>query len=286
MRRYRQTFEEIEAALSRIESSWMDDHAGAAIAMLKGIRKKRQYGAEDIRVLLDSDFKVGFTVIRLFLDQSKDEFVPNLTAALGDAGKLYGSGVKCYKLHTSEYVDALIEMGLAGKMTEAVNRRLHWFDTITERLKGGRGSATKGQARGREMENFVEGIVRSVFPPANVAIRCRFKGATGLSTEKADFAIPSASDPAILIEVKAYGATGSKQTDVLGDIARIVEQKRHDTVFILVTDGITWKQRPSDLRKLVALQNEGKILRIYTKLMAQDLRDDLETLRSENEILS
>lgn len=188
MRRYRQTFEEIEAALSRIESSSMDDHAGAVIAMLKGIRKKKQYGAEDIRVLLDSDFKVGFTVIRLFLDQSKDEFVPNLTAALGDAGKLHGSGVKCYKLYTSEYVDALIEMGLAGKMTEAVNRRLHWFDTITERLKGGRGSATKGQARGREMENFVEGIVRSVFPPASVAIRCRFTGATGLSTEKADFA--------------------------------------------------------------------------------------------------
>jgi hypothetical protein len=28
-----------------------------------------------------------------------------------------------------------------------------------------------------------------------------------------------------------------------------VEQKRHDTNFILVTDGITWKQRLSDLRK-------------------------------------
>lgn len=105
-----------------------------------------------------------------------------------------------------------------------------------------------------------------------------------MSTEKADFAIPSASDPAILIEVKAYGATGSKQTDVLGDIARIVEQKRHDTVFILVTDGVTWKQRSNDLRKLIALQNEGKILRIYTKSMAQDLRDDLETLKSENEL--
>ncbi len=126
--------------------------------------------------------------------------------------------------------------------------------------------------------------MRSVFNPEQVAIRCRFTGASGLSTEKADFAVPSASDPTILIEVKAYGATGSKQTDVLGDIARIVEQKRHDTVFILVTDGVTWKQRSNDLRKLIALQNEGKILRIYTKSMAQDLRDDLETLRSENEL--
>jgi hypothetical protein len=284
MKRYRQTFEEIEASLSRIESSWMDAHAGEVIIMLKGIPKKKSYQAEDIMALLDADFKIGFTVVRLFLDQSKDEFVPNLTAALGKEGAKRGSGVKCYKACKVEYVKALIQMGLADKMTEAVNRPLHWFDTITERLKGGRGSATKGQARGREMENFVEGIVRSVFSPEQVAIRCRFTGATGLSTEKADFAVPSASDPAILIEVKAYGATGSKQTDVLGDIARIVEQKRHDTVFILVTDGITWKQRSNDLRKLIALQNEGKILRIYTKSMAQDLRDDLETLRSENEL--
>ena len=134
------------------------------------------------------------------------------------------------------------------------------------------------------MEDFVEEIVRSVFPPDSVAVRCRFKGAKGQSTEKADFAIPSASDPAILIEVKAYGATGSKQTDVLGDIARIVEEKRHDTVLLLVTDGITWKQRPSDLRKLIGLQNEGKINRIYTKTMDRDLRTDLETLRKENQL--
>lgn len=282
MKRYRQTFEEIEASLSRIESSWMDAHAGEVIEMLKGIPLKKCYESEDILALLDANFKIGFTVVRLFLDQSKDEFLPNLTAALGEEGLKRGNGVKCYKACRTHYVDALLKMGLAEKMTEAVNRPLHWFDTITERLKGGRGSATKGQARGRDMENFVEGIVRSVFSPDQVAIRCRFTGSTGLSTEKADFAVPTAFDPAILIEVKAYGATGSKQTDVLGDIARIVEQKRHDTVFILVTDGVTWKQRSNDLRKLVALQNEGRILRIYTKLMAQDLKDDLETLRLES----
>jgi hypothetical protein len=282
MKRYRQTFEEIEASLSRIESSWMDAHAGEVITMLKGIPAKKRYEAEDIRALLDGHFKIGFTVIRLFMDQSKDEFVPNLTAALGELGATRGSGVKCYNADKTLYVDVLIKLGLADRMTDAVNRPLQWFDCLTERLKGGRGSATKGQARGRDMENFVEGIVRSVFRPEQVAVRCRFTGATGLSTEKTDFAIPSALDPAILIEVKAYGATGSKQTDVLGDIARIVEQKRHDTVFILVTDGVTWKQRSNDLRKLIALQNEGLILRIYTKLMAQELKDDLETLKSEH----
>lgn len=282
MKRYRQTFEEIEASLSRIESSWLDEHATAVIAMLKRIPKKKIYGASDIIGLLDEDFKTGLTVIRLLLDLSKDEFGPKLAETLGEDAKVKGHGVTRYRAEKDGYVAALIEMGLADQMTEAVNRRLHWYDTITERLKGGRGSATKGQLRGREMENFVEGIVSSIFEPDKIAIRCRFTGSTGLSTEKADFAIPSASDPAILIEVKAYGATGSKQTDVLGDIARIVEQKRHDTDFILVTDGVTWKQRSNDLRKLIALQNEGKIMRIYTKLMAQDLKDDLETLKAES----
>ncbi len=100
-------------------------------------------------------------------------------------------------------------------------------------------------------------------------------GARGKSTEKADFAIPSKEDARILIEVKAYGATGSKQTDVLGDVARVVAEKRPDTDFLLVTDGVTWLDRGSDLRKLIEMQNTGEIQRIYTRAMAQQLQDDL-----------
>jgi hypothetical protein len=281
MKRVRQTFEEIESSLSRVESTWIDAHAGEVISMLKALPVKKKYNANDIRAILDRDFKVGSTVLRLFADQSKDEFVPNLKEALGENGIRFGSGVKCYKAVPEKYVAALIKMGLAEKMHESVNRKLEWHDVLSERLKGGRGSATKGQARGRDMENFVEQILLEVFTKEQISDRCRFTGSNGISDEKTDFAIPTADDPAILIEVKAYGATGSKQTDVLGDIARIVEQKRHDTHFILVTDGITWKQRANDLRKLVALQNEGKILKIYTKTMALQLKEDLETLKAE-----
>ena len=124
-------------------------------------------------------------------------------------------------------------------------------------------------------------IVRRVFADGFDA-RCRFVGAKGTSTEKADFAIPSRDDPGILIEVKAYGATGSKQTVVLGDIARIVEQKRHDTDLLLITDGTTWRARQNDLRKLVAMQNEGLIARIYTRSMGEELERDLEDLKSEH----
>ena len=92
----------------------------------------------------------------------------------------------------------------------------------------------------------------------------------------------SKQDPGILIEAKAYGATGSKQTDVLGDITRIVNEKRDDTHFLLVTDGITWRDRTSDLSKLVTLQNRGKITRIYTQSMADQLEADLKLLKREH----
>jgi hypothetical protein len=67
------------------------------------------------------------------------------------------------------------------------------------------------------------------------------------------------------------------QTNVLGDISRIVNEKRHDTHFLLVTDGITWRGRTSDLGKLVALQTAG----IYTQSMAEQLEVDLRQLKEE-----
>ncbi len=280
MKRYRQTFGELEAALTKIDASWLDAHAEKVISLLRDFPIKSAYTNADVAALLADDFGSATTVIRLFLDVSKDEFTHLLRNALG-AG---GIGKKRYVANPPAYLKALDELGLSEAMELAVHKPLHWSDLLVERLKGGRGSAIKGQTRGRGMEDFVEEIVRSVFSVEQVAVRCRFKGAKGQSTEKADFAIPTATDPAILIEAKAYGATGSKQTDVLGDISRIVEEKRHDTALLLVTDGITWKQRPSDLRKLIALQNEGRIQRIYTRSMAEELRHDLEAIKSEHQL--
>lgn len=151
-----------------------------------------------------------------------------------------------------------------------------------ERLRGGRGSAIKGQKRGRGLEDFVEVLVKAAFGEASYDTRCRFTGAKGTSTEKADFAIPSKTDPSVLIEVKAYGATGSKQTDVLGDVARVIAEKRSDTDFLLVTDGVTWLDRQSDLQKLIDMQNTGAILRIYTRAMVAQLESDLLELKRDH----
>lgn len=276
MRRVTQTFEDIFNSLAVVEADWMDSHAEDVIRLLKSIPADRKASAATVSDLLAADFATAISAIRLFLDCSKDEFQMSMKSLLG-AG---GIGVKRFQADPDAFVAALEKLSLSKKINEVLGRELHWSDVLVERLKGGRGSAIKGQQRGRRLEDFVEKLVQSVFGIKGYDSRCRFLGASKLSTEKADFAIPGSQDPHILIEVKAYGATGSKQTDVLGDISRIVEQKRNDTVFFLFTDGISWRERPNDLRKLIELQNRGSIQKIYTMSMSGEFETDLISLKN------
>ncbi len=73
-------------------------------------------------------------------------------------------------------------------------------------------------------------------------------------------------------------------TDVVGDVNKIIEAKRPDIRFILIIDGITWTRRVNDLHKLVRLQNEGKIMRIYTTKMVAQFEADLRILKAEYQL--
>jgi DpnII restriction endonuclease len=276
MQRHRQTFEEIISQLSSIHSEWKDDRAGLVIELLGNIPEKSSYTRADLRDLLEKDFKSALTLIQLMLDVSKDE----LTVSSRNGGR--GFGVKAFRSDPEPILQKLEGLGVLEKLRELVSTPVTWRDLLVERLKMGRGRAIKAQKRGRFLEDQTKEIVRDVFGIGHFDVGRRFISATGESNEKADFAIPSKEDPRILIEVKAYGATGSKQTDILGDMERIIGKKRHDTTLLFVTDGITWTSRPSDLRKLIEFQNQGKIARIYTSKMFPDLREDLLRLRSEH----
>jgi hypothetical protein len=278
LKRENQELENIIAALSPIESKWRDAYADQVIATLHALPEKSEYTKEDLIALLDSGFKPANTIVQLVLDFSKDEYRTALSGEFGEGG----AGFKRYGKDKGAFVSTLIQMGVLERLGKLVNTPVTWRSLLMERLKGGRGSAIKGQVRGRFLENFAEEIVARVFGKCNYSTRCRFTGARDTSTEKADFAIPSKEEARILIEAKAYGATGSKQTDVLGDISRIVGEKRHDTDFLLLTDGVTWKARRNDLRKLVSLQNIGDITKIYTTSMAAQFETDLKQLKDEH----
>jgi hypothetical protein len=92
-------------------------------------------------------------------------------------------------------------------------------------------------------------------------------------------AVPDRHRPRIVIEAKGYGATGSKMTDIIGDLDAIIDAMRRDTWLLFVTDGTTWNSRLSDLRKIVERQNQGKITRIYTMKMREQFLADLQRMK-------
>lgn len=285
MKQVQQSFDELAASLTAMESSWQDDVAVSVIEKIKALPHRTQYVEGDLHKLLGgnreslsrAEFEVALTVCRLFLDLSQDRFEPELESQLGEGG----IGVKRFKRDPEAFVRGLVNLGVLNQMTEVVNTPLLWSDLLVERLKGGRGRAVSGQKRGRSLEDFVQERVREVFGDM-FEPRCSFVGKDGTSIAKADFAIPSKSSPRIVIEAKGYGATGSKQTDVLGDLQKIIATKRADTTLLFVTDGLTWRRRTADLKKIVALQNSGEVARIYTRAMVEEMTEDLKTLRAEH----
>jgi len=50
---------------------------------------------------------------------------------------------------------------------------------------------------------------------------------------------------------------------------------------LFFTAGLTWKQRKSDLRKVVEYQNAGDITRIYSYAMGDQFEADLRQLQAE-----
>ena len=230
--------------------------------------------------ILERDFEEAKLYFRLIFEQSDDEFEIFLRSIFIDFPK--GPGKKSFKEDKQKYVSKLIEFGLIERYSHIVSKDFTWKDILLERLKGGRGSAIKGQTRGRNLENFVQTIVETVYGDKFEA-RESFIGKDRAKKAKADFCIPNKDQPRIVIEVKAYGATGSKQSDVIGDVEKIIKEKRNDTFFLLVTDGVTWMSRMSDFQTLIRFQNEGQHLsNLHTKkwkrscfLICCDLKNEL-----------
>jgi hypothetical protein len=270
-----QTVDGVLESLSPLDVEWMDDIAGSAIAKFESIEVKPAYGPDDARALLDDNFEQGILCCRLFLALSADSMRATLRRELGEGG----IGVTRYEKDPNAFIATLEKLGLFSAMANTINYRPIWSDILVERLRSGRGSAIQGIKRGRSLEDFAEVIVKEVYG-TRYETRCTFVGADG-KRAKCDFAIPDRNRPRIIIEVKGYAATGSKMTDIIGDLDSIIDAKRHDTALLFLTDGVTWKDRISDLRKIVTRQNEGKVTRIYTTRMGAQLKEDLETLKAE-----
>jgi hypothetical protein len=229
-----------------------------------------------------SRFANFIDVARLFFGISQDSFVNNITQQLPLASdkKTTWQGVSAIgRKNPAQLAMILSRLGLLDTINSELMKEWTLEDVLRERYKMLRGRAIAGQSRGRSLEDEIENGLKVVLngQPIPYAKKRDFVGFQE-KTAKCDFAIPSLKKPKIVIEAKAYEATGSKQTDVLGDVMKIIEAKSPHTYFFMVTDGRGWFRRDSDLKKLVEFHTDGRIDMIFTRSRMAEMNEAIKNI--------
>jgi hypothetical protein len=275
------TLEDLLGELAELPADWMDDFAKEVVVQLRiSVGALRGLGrptsAEDLADQLRESDKF-LDVARLFLGQSQESVAHTLCAELSTESMTWPKLRRLGKQDPGRVGEALDAIGLSGIINEALTRRWEVEDVLIDRYRMTRGRAIAGQARGRALEDEVQAVLECENIPFERGVT--FTGKKG-ETAKSDFAIPSKDHPKIVIECKGYEATGSKLTDFLGDVLKIVQAKDYHMYFFLVTDGRGWHNRVSDLRKIVEHHHSGDVDMVYTMARLADLASAVKQIHT------
>lgn len=164
------------------------------------------------------------------------------------------------------------DFDLVRLISEQRSRVFDFGDVLVARA-GTRVTAIRAGASGRGVEDEIEAIAREL--GLEYATRTRFTGRRHQTTP-CDLAIPAADIPAIAVAAKGFDSTGSKLTDAVREIQEMAEVRLPEQFIMVVVDGIGWKSRASDLRKIYSLWERRAIDGMYTLASLADFRRDLE----------
>ncbi|MGH3533503.1 MAG: hypothetical protein ACRDQG_02165 [Pseudonocardiaceae bacterium] len=153
------------------------------------------------------------------------------------------------------------------------NRSYDFGDLLVARART-RGTAARAGLSGRKIEDEIEAIATDLGLPFET--RTRFRGRGG-RTAPCDLAIPSGSVAAIAVAAKGFDSTGSKLTDAVREILEMAEVRLPRQYIIAVIDGIGWKSRTADLRRIYNLWETEQIDGMYTLASLDVFRRDLES---------
>jgi hypothetical protein len=269
------SLKQLLAEITELPAGWLDEKGQAvllrieeSVANLRALR--RPVEAADLAQELAKD-RNFLDVSRLFLGMSQDLLTNAISDVLvkdNQTRVTWTQIERLQKTNPERLAEILVQLGATEVINDHLQKQWTVVDILTERYRLGRGRAVAGQLRGRSVEDEIEAGLKVI--PVTYGKRSTYTGFKG-RTAKCDFAIPSAQNPKIVIEAKGFEATGSKQTDVLGDVLKIIEAKAPHTYFFVVTDGRGWHNRSSDLEKLVNFHIEGQIDMIFTRVRLPEL---------------
>ncbi len=161
---------------------------------------------------------------------------------------------------------------LVAMVTKQVNAQYGLADVLIARA-GTRVTATRASDAGRSIEDMIEQVARDLDLP--YVPRTRFLGRGG-QTGPGDLVIPNTDDAAIVVAAKGFDSTGSKLTAAYEEIAKMAAVRKPSQYIMAVVDGIGWKARQADLRRIHHLWATNEIDGLYTVSALDQFRTDLK----------
>lgn len=152
-------------------------------------------------------------------------------------------------------------------------RRRYGFADVLVARAGTRVTAVGGQASGRKVEDEIAAIAEDL--GLSYVSRSRFTG-RDRRTAPADLIVPDDANAAIVVAAKGFDSTGSKLTDAVREIEEMADVRLPRQFVFAVIDGIGWKQRQADLRRIHELWTRQQIDGMYTLASLDQFRADLE----------
>jgi hypothetical protein len=150
--------------------------------------------------------------------------------------------------------------------------RIYTFGDILIARAGTRTTATRAGAAGRHIEDEIEAVAVRLGLPYQ--LRTRFNGRNG-RTAACDLVMPRGDTAAIAVAAKGFDSTGSKLTDAVREVEEMAEVRLPHQYVLAVIDGIGWKSRQADLRRIYELRQRQQIDGLYTLAMLEAFESDV-----------
>jgi hypothetical protein len=162
----------------------------------------------------------------------------------------------------------------AVRLIDEQRHRAYDFGDVLVARAGTRRTATDAGVTGRHVEDEIEAVARDLELPCET--RTRFEGRGG-QTAPCDLAIPTGGAGAkIVVAAKGFDSTGSKLTDAVREVEEMAEKRLPAQYVMAAVDGIGWKNRLNDLRRIYDLWEANKIDGLFTLAALGRFRDELQ----------
>lgn len=217
------------------------------------------------------------SILRLAVGLSQEKLRNNLHHRFGTS-----SWRKVARSNPFELVSWMDEEFDLVRMLRIQMERTYTFADILVARSGTRATATRAGASGRRIEDEIEAIAADLGLP--YVTRSRFTGRGGRHAP-ADLIVGRDGAADIVVAAKGFDSTGSKLTDAVREIEEMAEVRLPRQMVLAVIDGIGWKSRQSDLRRIHQLWADHLIDGMYTLATLDTFRDDLAELARLHRLL-